>query len=68
MSAIRVDLTTVKTEVITVKADLATVRAELKSGIAETKADISKWVVGAIGFQTVLILGALISLTRVIAK
>jgi chromosome segregation ATPase len=68
VSAIKADLATVKTDVITVKADLATVRAELKSSIAETKADILKWVVGAIGFQTVLILGALVSLTRVFAK
>lgn len=36
------------------KADLARLEAKL----AETKADILKWVVGAIGFQTLVILGA----------
>jgi hypothetical protein len=50
------------------KADLAEVRAELKADIAEAKADILKWVGGAIGFQTVVILGALVSLVRIFAK
>ncbi|MGH6935201.1 MAG: hypothetical protein ACRED2_03290, partial [Methylocella sp.] len=40
----------------------------LKADIAEVKADILKWVVGAIGFQTVVILGALVSLVRIFAK
>jgi hypothetical protein len=50
------------------KADLANLEAELKADIAEVKADILKWVVGAIGFQTVVILGALVSLARIFAK
>jgi len=50
------------------KADIAAVRAELKADIAEAKADILKWVVGAIGFQTVVILGALVSLARIFAR
>jgi hypothetical protein len=32
---------------------------ELKAGIAEVKADILKWAVGAVDFQTAVILGAL---------
>ncbi|MCI0735786.1 MAG: CCDC90 family protein [Beijerinckiaceae bacterium] len=46
------------------KADLA----KLESKIAEVKADILKWMVGAIGFQTVVIVGALVSLVRIFAK
>ncbi len=46
------------------KADLA----KLEAKIAEAKADILKWVVGAIGFQTVVILAALVSLVRIFAK
>jgi hypothetical protein len=46
------------------KADLA----KLEAKIAEVKADILKWIVGAIGFQTVVILGALVSLVRIFAK
>jgi len=38
------------------KTDIASLRTEL----AEMKSDILKWVIGAIGFQTILILGALI--------
>jgi len=50
------------------KADLAALKAELKTDIAEVKADILKWLVGTIGFQTVVILGALVSLVRIFAK
>jgi hypothetical protein len=46
------------------KADIA----QLEAKLAETKADILKWVVGAIGFQTLVILGALVSLARIFAK
>ena len=61
------DLAT-KADLAALKADIAEVRAELKADIAEVKADILKWVVGAIGFQTVVILGALVSLVRIFAK
>ncbi|HEX3496494.1 MAG TPA: DUF1640 domain-containing protein, partial [Methylocella sp.] len=53
------------------KAGLAAVKADLaklEAKIAEAKADILKCVVGAIGFQTVVILGALVSLVRIFAK
>ncbi|MGH6812904.1 MAG: hypothetical protein ACREDM_11380 [Methylocella sp.] len=57
-----------KADLAAVKADLAALKAELKTDIAQAKADILKWVVGAIGFQTVVILGALVSLVRIFAK
>lgn len=57
------------------KADLCEIELRLnakmeavKADLAEAKADILKWVVGAIGFQTVVILGALVSLVRIFAK
>ena len=50
------------------KADLAAAIAELKTEIAETKTDLLKWIIGAIGFQTVVILGALISPIRIAAR
>lgn len=46
------------------KADIA----QLEAKLAETKADILKWMVGAIGFQTLVILGALVSLAHIFAK
>jgi hypothetical protein len=42
--------------------------AELKTEIAGTKIELLKWIIGAIGFQTVVILGALISLIGAAAK
>ncbi|MGH6858209.1 MAG: hypothetical protein ACRECP_11395 [Methylocella sp.] len=55
------------------KADLAAaiaeLRTELKSAIAGTKIDLMRWIiVVALGFQTVVILGAVISLIRIAAK
>ncbi len=63
--ATKADLAALRAEL---KADIAAVKSELKADIAEAKADTLKWVVGAIGFQTVVILGALVSLVRIFAK
>jgi hypothetical protein len=35
-----------------------------KTDLAETKAEIIKWMFGTIGFQTIVILGAVIALMR----
>ena len=35
-----------------------------KTDLAEAKAEIIKWMFGTIGFQTIVILGAVIALTR----
>ena len=58
-----VDLTDLAT-----KQDLQSVKAELQIGLAEAKADLLKWMVGAIGVQTVVILGALIALVRALPR
>jgi F0F1-type ATP synthase membrane subunit b/b' len=50
------------------KTEIADLRTELKAEIAGTKTDLLKWIIGAIGFQTVVILGAVVSLARVFAK
>jgi hypothetical protein len=41
-------------------------KAELKAELAETKAEIIKWMFGTIGFQTLIILGAVIALARLL--
>lgn len=46
------------------KADLTDVRAEMHA----VKADLLKWVIGAIGFQTIVILGAIVSLIKVLTR
>ena len=77
--AIKADLALVRTEIADVrteiaelktelKSEIAELRIELKTEIAETKTDLLKWIIGAIGFQTVVILGALISLVKIFAK
>ena len=63
--ATKADLAEVRTEIADVRNCNET---ELKSEIAATKTDLLKWIIGAIGFQTVVILGALISLVKIFAK
>jgi hypothetical protein len=47
------------------KADLADLKTATKADLAEVKADLMKWTFGAIGFQTVIVLGAVVALARV---
>jgi chromosome segregation ATPase len=44
------------------RSEIATVRTE----ISDLRAEILKWVIGAIGFQTVVILGAVAALIRLL--
>jgi hypothetical protein len=46
------------------KADLMAVKSEMTGSIAEAKADILKWMFGTIGFQTIVILGAVFALAH----
>jgi cell division protein FtsB len=65
---LKADIAEVRSEL---RADIAEVRAELaelKADIAEVKADILKWVVGAIGFQTVATLGTVVAVVKIFAK
>jgi hypothetical protein len=48
------------------KTDIELLRRDAKADLAETKADLIKWMFGTIGFQTLLILGAVIALARVV--
>jgi len=47
------------------RADLADLKSATRADLAEVKADLMKWTFGAIGFQTVIVLGAVIALARV---
>ena len=51
---------------VATKADIDSLRLATKADLAETKADVLKWIVGAIGLQTVVILGAVVALARVL--
>jgi len=43
---------------------LAEGRAEAKTGLAELKSELLKWIIGAIGLQTIAILSAVYALIR----
>jgi hypothetical protein len=73
LAEVRSDIAVVKAELanLATKSELAEVKAELagvKADIAGVKADILKWVVGAIGFQTVAMLGTVVGLVKIFAK
>ncbi len=75
---LKTDIETLKADVGALKADLANTAtkaelAEIKAALANTatraelaevKADILKWMFGTIGFQTVVILGAVVLLLK----
>lgn len=68
----KADFAELRTEIAEIKAELkgeiAAVRTELKAEIAAVKTELLKWTIGAIGVQTVVILGALMSMMKILAK
>ncbi len=46
------------------KVDVEKVRTDLTTAIAETKVEMIKWVFGAIGLQTLIILGGIVGLVK----
>ena len=57
-----------RTEIAELKTELKNDIAQIKTNLAETKADILKWIIGAIGFQTVIVIGTILSLARLFQK
>lgn len=47
------------------KADLREVELRLDAKVEAAKAEIIRWMFGTIGFQTIVILGAVVALSRV---
>jgi len=77
--ASKADVLAVKADVLAVKADLVLVKADLRAELREaelrleakieaSKTDLIKWVVGMIGFQTVVLPGAAMALARTFTK
>ena len=50
------------------KTEIADLRAEFKAEIAQTKTSLLKWILGAIGLQIIVFLGALLSIFIIIPK
>jgi hypothetical protein len=46
------------------KSEIGSVKTELRTEIAETKYEILKWVLSAIGFQTIVVVGAIVALAK----
>ena len=46
------------------KADLQLLKSDLRIEIESVKSEIIKWMFGTIGFQTIIILGAVVALAR----
>jgi hypothetical protein len=57
------DLAT-KGDIQSVKSDLRETELRLEAKIADVRSDILKWMFGTIGFQTVVILSAVIALSH----
>ena len=53
---------------VATKTDLRESELRLKAEIEASKAEIIKWMFGTIGFQTLIIIGAVITLARIVAK
>jgi hypothetical protein len=53
-------LSAVRREIEAVRGEIEAVRGEIK----EAKFQLLQWIIGAIGFQTVVIVGALVTLTK----
>ena len=62
---------------IATKADIKDLRIELRNDMREVesrleikieslRSDVLKWIVGSIGFQTLVILGAVVTLARIV--
>ena len=66
--ATKTDITELRTDLrateLRLEAKIAEGELRLENKIESVKADILKWVVGTIGFQTVVILGAVLALSR----
>ncbi|MFN3076438.1 MAG: DUF1640 domain-containing protein [Alphaproteobacteria bacterium] len=50
------------------KSEVALLRSDLKAEMSETKAEMMKWMIGALGLQTLVILGGLAALIKLVAR
>lgn len=60
--------TDLRSEVQSVRAELRETELRLEAKIEVTKADLIKWVIGMIGFQTIVLLGAALALARAVVR
>lgn len=56
-----------KADIAAVRSDLTALRSDFRAELSETKADLMKWIIGALGVQTLAVLGGLAALLRMAA-
>jgi hypothetical protein len=70
IGSLKTDIGSLKTDIealkLSTKADLRESEARLEAKVEATKAEIMKWMFGTVGFQTLIVLGAVIALARLI--
>lgn len=63
-SEIQIVRTEIRETELRLEAKIESVKADTKAQIEASKAEILKWMFGTVGFQTILILGAVAALAR----
>jgi len=67
-TAVKIDIADLRTElkvdIVDLRSDLREAELRLEAKIEATNADILKWMFGTIGFQTIVILGAVLALSQ----
>ena len=63
---LRGDVEKVRGDIEKVHGDVEKLRTEVGKDIADAKVDILKWMVGTMGFQTLIILGAVVTLIKLV--
>ena len=61
----------IRTEIGSIRAEIGSIRGEItftatKAELAEAKAEILRWIIGTIDFQTIVIIGAVAALIRLL--
>ncbi len=62
------DALSARVDLMASKSELREVELRIEAKLEALKADLLKWVIGAIGFQTLVILGAFVSFAKVSAR
>ena len=63
LTALRTDLAALRTDVNMLEAKI---EAKIDAKIEASKSEIIKWMFGTIGFQTIIVLGAVVALAHVV--
>jgi predicted nucleic acid-binding Zn-ribbon protein len=57
-----------KTYIAGLRTEIADLRVELKAEISALRSEMQKWIIGAIGVQTLVMVGLILTLARSMAK